>query len=142
MAALGAQKESGQEMQSVQVVNPMAGSGSKAYDSGGVEASSMGTYRMYHGPDGYSYYCNTVSGEVSWTLPEGGTLIGEDSADSLQTSVVNPVAGYAGESTFTAHSGDDGYEYYCNTETGEVTWTLPEGATVVAEADNDQTIQF
>ena len=41
-----------------------------------------------------------------------------------------------------AHSGDDGYEYYCNTETGEVTWTLPEGATVVAEADNDQTIQF
>ena len=141
-AALDAQKESGQKMQSVQVVNPMSDLGSKAYDGGGAEASSTGTYRMYHGPDGYSYYCNTMSGEVSWTLPEGCTLVGDDSADSLHKSVVNPVAGCIGGPTFTAHYGDDGYEYYCNTETGEVTWTLPEGATVVSEAGDDQTIQF
>ena len=103
---------------------------------------NMGSYKMYHGPDGHAYYCNTLSGEVTWTLPEGATLEGEGNADASHDSVVNPMAGYANELSFTAHVGDDGYEYYCNTATGEVSWTLPEGARIVEGADYEQSVEL
>ena len=118
------------------VVNPVASIGAAA-ERGAPAASEktpgQGTYKMVNGGDGYPYYCNTVSGEVSWTLPEGCTLVGEDAEGTVHASVANPLAGSAKHSgpTFTAHAGDDGYEYYCNSATGEVVWTLPEGGMVI-----------
>jgi len=50
---------------SIEVENPMTQSAS----------GSQSHYMMCHGPSGHPYYANTVTGEVTWVLPEGATLV-------------------------------------------------------------------
>ena len=44
----------------------------------GQPVASVGTYKMYHGPQGHPYYCNTLTGDVTWVLPAGSTLLQDD----------------------------------------------------------------
>jgi hypothetical protein len=57
---------------SIEVENPMTQSAS----------GSQSHYMMCHGPSGHPYYANTVTGEVTWVLPEGATLVEKWHADA------------------------------------------------------------
>eukprot|EP00946_MAST-07B_sp_MAST-7B-sp1_P003080 g3080.t1 len=40
-----------------------------------LNPAALPTFKVYAAPNGHSYYCNTRTGEVSWTLPEGGVVV-------------------------------------------------------------------
>ena len=89
--------------------------------------------------DGRTYYSNTKSGEVSWTLPEGANLASssEQSPESVPNTL-NPVS----EQQWQKHVAQDGRTYYSNTKSGEVSWTLPKGANLVKVVDRERRLSL
>ncbi|KAJ8247061.1 hypothetical protein GJAV_G00258320 [Gymnothorax javanicus] len=69
--------------------------------------------------DGQTYYCNTVTGEAQWEMPEG--FQGEDKMAGQTESENEKSAG----GRWMEVLSPDGHTYYYNTETGESSWEKP-----------------
>ena len=93
-----------------------------------------------------TYYCNSVTQEVSWVLPAGATLEGEGGGEGAAAGLAAAItAGGSGganraqvggaflhsskrkelEKEFTEYQTEDGHTAYHNTKTGEVSWVNP-----------------
>ena len=119
-------------------INPM-GSGSKGVQGGAAGAAHVRTQTVLpagwsseFSPEGYKFYHNPDTGEVTWSAPAGAT--GGSAALLAALDAASESTGHKRKETvlpagWGAEFSPEGYKFYHHPETGEVTWTAPDGST-------------
>ena len=104
--------------------------------------------RCYSDDHKREYYHNKRTGESTWTRPSSfsgetsGVVVGSKSGvdvDRVAVAVAVPRSNGASDfvnnpaysAYYTKFSDPEGNAYFCNTQNGEVSWTLPQGAQLV-----------
>lgn len=103
--------------------------------------------RCYSDDHKREYYHNKRTGESTWTRPShfsgvmSGVVVGSKSGvdvDRVAVAVAVPRSNGASDFVNPAYSAKyikffdpEGNAYFCNTQNGEVSWTLPQGAQLV-----------
>lgn len=115
----------------------VAFSGAKV--GGGQPTAAAATWKAFSSEKG-TYYCNTVTQEVSWVLPAGAKLEGEGTGGGL--TQVNVEANFLHsskrkklEKEYVEYQTEDGKTAYHNTRTGEVSWVNPYKACAAYKPD-------
>jgi hypothetical protein len=118
-------------------VNPMVGGavGGGGGGSGGhvrTETVLPPDWTSEFSPEGYKFYHNPTTGEVTWEAPPGTT--GGSAALLAALDAASASCGHVRKETvlpkgWGAEFSPEGYKFYHHPETGKVTWTAPDGST-------------
>jgi len=83
-------------------------------------------------PEGYKFYHNPETGEVTWTAPPGAT--GGSAALLMALDAAAVSTGHTRKETvlpsgWGSEVSPEGYKFYHHPKTGEVSWVAPDGST-------------